>query len=139
MHLAGVVQCQPESSRAPLQVAWPAISGLAAIAQHHLLVVAPAEVVVGVQTRIDPDRLLMRERRRKEARVQGRAVDLLLLVSRYLVEVSQMHELGNGLVQEDEVAELVVVREQVLLIGEPVHGIRRHAGLPGQLVARTPV
>ena len=88
VHLAAVVQCQPESSRAPLQVARSAISGLAAIAQHHLLVVAPAEVVVGIQTRVDPDRLFMRERRRKEARVQGGAVDLLLLVSRDLVEVS---------------------------------------------------
>ena len=62
------------------------------------------------------------------------AADGLLLVSRYGVPIGKVHVLRHGLVQEDEVAQLVLRRVQVHLVGEPRKRIRGWACLAWQVI-----
>ena len=58
------------------------------------------------------------------------AANLLLFVTRDLIQICQVHEFRDGLVEENEVSHVVTVRVQVLLIHVPVNGISGDAGRP---------
>lgn len=52
------------------------------------------------------------------------AANGLLFMARNRVHIRHVHELRDGLMEEDEVAQLGIMRILVLLICEPVDGIR---------------
>ena len=56
-----------------------------------------------------------------------------------LVQIRKVHKLGDGLVQEDEVAIVVVVRVLILLLAEPLDGILGYAGLAWKAILFAPV
>jgi hypothetical protein len=49
--------------------------------------------------------------------------DSLVLVARNIIIIRQVHELWDRLVEENEVAQMGIVRVEMLLISEPVDGV----------------
>jgi len=73
-------------------------------------VVSTAEIVIRVSTSINPDNFLGFKSNTKEAIINGLTPDCLLLMSRDVIKIGQVHILGNRLVQEHEVMEVIVMR-----------------------------
>lgn len=96
--------------------------------------ISPTEVVISVKAGVHPNDLFGLETCREEARIDGMAADCLLSVARYLVIIHQVHELWDGLMHEDKVAQVRSVRILELLIGEPIDSLRSDASFTWETV-----
>ena len=85
--------------------------------------ISPTEVVISVEAGVHPNNSFGFETCRKEARIDGMATDCLLSVARYLIIIHQVHELWDGLMHEDKVSQVRIVRILELLISEPINSL----------------
>jgi len=76
-----MLESQAERSHTRSQVTWTTESSLASVRKHHLVVVASAKIIVGIEASIDPNSTVLLQGRREEARVQRGAIYFLLFVA----------------------------------------------------------
>ena len=91
--------------------------------------VPSTEVVINIEAGVHPDDLVRIYASSEQACVDSIAADSLVLVAGDLIIIGEVHELGDRLMQENEVAQVSIVSVQMLLIREPIDGLRGDAGL----------
>ena len=74
------------------------------------------EVVINIEASIHPDDLFGIYASSEQACVDGIAADSLVLMASDLIIIGKVHELGDRLMQENEVAQVSIVRVQMLLV-----------------------
>ena len=79
--------------------------------------VASTEVVVSIITSVDPNRFFGFEQRSEKPAIDSLTSNSLFLVPCYRVQIGKIHEFWDRFVEEDEVAQSVLMRVSVHLFG----------------------
>ena len=123
VEVIAAAQIESECANAPWKLTWSSVARLARIGEHHLAVVSSTEIVINIVARVDPDQLFRLDTSCEQACVDGVTADSLVLVALNVIIIRQVHELWDRLVEENEVAQVGIVRVEMLLICEPVDGV----------------